>query len=328
VNAMIHHLMLLYRLRFLLAGILMVTSFFLLASVLATIEPVSVHAQDTDSSAEVLTIDDPNVVAGSMAVAAAEAGRAANSAGLAIANSTLAAARTVNQGGKLIARGALVGATTVGRGVGRGLAAVGRAVGTGTVFVARIPGKAVGFVSNTSVVRSVTRPSDHVEVPIIDPNSPELLAALTALPPAKAKGTRAAAAQTDAGPVWPIHGEITTHFGVEHWPFQATHTGIDISDNKDSGVTPVKPFRPGRVTETVYSGYGLGNHVIVDHGNGVTSVYAHLDSISVKVGQQVSLKTRLGFEGTTGVSTGTHLHFEVRVNGQAADPRRFISGHP
>jgi murein DD-endopeptidase MepM/ murein hydrolase activator NlpD len=68
--------------------------------------------------------------------------------------------------------------------------------------------------------------------------------------------------------------------------------------------------------------------VIIDHGKGVTSVYAHLASISVKEGKKVGMDTVLGYEGTTGLSTGVHLHFEIRVNGQAADPRQFISGHP
>jgi len=327
VKSMVHHLILLYKLRFLLVGVLMITSFFLLASVLASMEPVSVHAQQANSSAEVLVIDDPNVVAGGVSVAVQEMGRTASSTAYTVANSTLAAARTVNQGGKLIARGVQVGAVAVGRGVGKGFVAVGRAIGGGVVFVARVPARLVGAVSNTSAVRSVIRPSDHVEVPIIDPNSPELLAAVTALPPTKNKDAPAAS-KASAGPVWPLRGEITTHFGVEHWPFQATHSGIDIADGKDTGITRIKPFRPGRVIDTVYSSYGLGNHVIIDHGNDVTSVYAHLDSIAVKVGQRVGLKTTLGREGTTGASTGTHLHFEVRVNGRAADPHRFISGHP
>jgi murein DD-endopeptidase MepM/ murein hydrolase activator NlpD len=83
------------------------------------------------------------------------------------------------------------------------------------------------------------------------------------------------------------------------------------------------------VTEVVHEGrLHLGNHVVVDHGNGVTSVYGHLDSTAVAIGQQVDLNTILGYEGTTGVSTGVHLHFEIRVQGQAADPRQFISGSP
>ena len=68
--------------------------------------------------------------------------------------------------------------------------------------------------------------------------------------------------------------------------------------------------------------------MIVDHGNGVTSVYGHLARISVSVGQEVDSSSVLGYEGTTGVSTGVHLHFEIRVNGQAANPHQFISGQP
>jgi murein DD-endopeptidase MepM/ murein hydrolase activator NlpD len=165
-----------------------------------------------------------------------------------------------------------------------------------------------------------------MEVPIIDPNSPELRAALAALPPAKT-GNKTTS-KSNSGPAWPIRGAITTHFGVPHWPYQHTHSGMDISDGRAPGITPIKPFRPGRVIDTIHSNYGLGNHVIVDHGNGVTSVYAHLASISVRTGQAVDLGTTLGHEGSTGASTGTHLHFEIRVNGQAADPRQFISGQP
>jgi murein DD-endopeptidase MepM/ murein hydrolase activator NlpD len=115
---------------------------------------------------------------------------------------------------------------------------------------------------------------------------------------------------------------------VPHYRFQPTLTGIEISSGQAAGVTPIKPFRPGEVISAVHSNRGLGNHVIVDHGNGVTSVYSHLDSISVKMGQKVSLDTILGLEGTTGASTGPHLHLEIRVNGQAANPRQFIDGNP
>jgi murein DD-endopeptidase MepM/ murein hydrolase activator NlpD len=171
-------------------------------------------------------------------------------------------------------------------------------------------------------------------VPIIDPNSPELVAARKALPatqPAPAAAAAAPAApevpQASSVVAWPLHGTITTLFGVPELPYQAIHTGLDISDGKRPGTTPIKAFRQGKVLQTLTTG-GLGNHVIVDHGNGVTSVYGHLNSISVQVGQTVDTTTILGYEGTTGVSTGSHLHFEIRVNGQATDPHQFISGQP
>jgi murein DD-endopeptidase MepM/ murein hydrolase activator NlpD len=229
------------------------------------------------------------------------------------------------------------------QGVGHGLAFVGDGIGHGAVrsvaFVFRIPGNALGLVTHASAV-SIIRPSEseHEQVPIIDPASPALLVAQNALPavpapPAPANtATPASAAATPVpttndGPVWPLHGAITTQFGVPEPPYQAIHTGLDISDGQRPGVTPVKAFRRGKVIQVLRSG-GLGNHVVVDHGNGVTSVYGHLASIAVQEGQEVDTSTTLGLEGTTGVSTGTHLHFEIRVNGEATDPHKFIPGQP
>jgi murein DD-endopeptidase MepM/ murein hydrolase activator NlpD len=68
--------------------------------------------------------------------------------------------------------------------------------------------------------------------------------------------------------------------------------------------------------------------LVIDHGGGLSSVYGHLYSISVKAGQMVDTNTVLGYEGSTGASTGTHLHFEIRVNGQPEDPKKFIPGLP
>jgi murein DD-endopeptidase MepM/ murein hydrolase activator NlpD len=333
-------MLLLYKLRFLFFGMLLIVSLFLVSIPLSSIEVSSAQAKEADSSTNVRAAyvsDSPNVVTSGMATAAYGFGQAMDSAEYTLLSGTQSAARTVAQSGRSITRSVQTSTTAtarsvgngfvvVGRTAGRGIGFLGHTVGKGVGFVFSIPGNVLGAVSSTSVVSDFIRPSDHVEVPIIDPNSPELRAALTALPPTKNPGS--ATPQGGSGPQWPMHGEVTTEFGVGHWPYQHTHSGIDISDMKPPGVTPIKPFRPGRVIETIPSGYGLGNHVIVDHGNGVTSVYAHLASISVQKGQKVALGTVLGFEGTTGVSTGTHLHFEIRVNGQAANPRQFIGGHP
>lgn len=103
---------------------------------------------------------------------------------------------------------------------------------------------------------------------------------------------------------------------------------MDISSGNRSGVMPIKPFRAGVVVEAVHTRYGLGNHVVVDHGEGITSTYAHLYSIAVHVGQPVGTDTALGQEGSTGVSTGTHLHFEIRKDGQLQNPQDYIAGTP
>lgn len=149
------------------------------------------------------------------------------------------------------------------------------------------------------------------------------------IPVASAMPAPATGQPVQTGPVaqWPIHGAITTPFGVPELPYELIHTGLDISDGQAPGATPIRPFKPGVIVSVIRSG-GLGNHVIVDHGGGVTSVYGHLYSIAVRVGQQVGENTVLGYEGSTGISTGTHLHFEIRLNGQPVDPHKFIGGQP
>jgi len=315
----------LYKLRFLFVGTLVVVSLLLLSFLLPASRSSNAEAKEADSYSSSATdmSGDPNVVAGGMALAGEGLGQAADSAGDTIRSRTQSAASAAVQSGRTIAQTGLMATVHA---VGAGATFVGNVVGSGASFIIRIPGNTVDFVSNVSAVRAIIRPSDRVEVPIIDPNSPELRAALAALPPTA--DANQANPQVNAGPVWPIHGAVTTNFGVPHWPYQATHSGLDISDGRRSGVTPIKPFRPGRVVDTIRSNYGLGNHVVVDHGNEVTSVYAHLASIAVRPGQEVTLDTTLGFEGTTGASTGTHLHFEIRIHGQAADPRQFIAGQP
>jgi murein DD-endopeptidase MepM/ murein hydrolase activator NlpD len=310
--------------RFVFVGVLFVTIFFLLSVFLTALKTSSAEAKANDptDSQTIEVSDDPNAVTSGMIVAADRLGESLQSTTTTVGESAQSVASTTVRGGKSVAGYTGRAAVTTARGVGKGFAVTGRIIGKGVGAVFGVPGAAVRSVANTSVVRGIIRPSDHVEVPIIDPNSPELQAALVALPPAQPTP------QPTAGPQWPIRGAITTQFGVSHWPYQRTHTGLDISDGNRSGTTHIKPFRPGRVIEAVRSYQGLGNHVIIDHGNGVTSVYGHLASISVQVGQEVALDTTIGLEGSTGVSTGTHLHFEIRVNGQAADPRQFISGQP
>jgi murein DD-endopeptidase MepM/ murein hydrolase activator NlpD len=111
-------------------------------------------------------------------------------------------------------------------------------------------------------------------------------------------------------------------------PYQPTHTGIDISDGWRSGVTPIHPFKPGRVIQVIHSNAGFGNHVIIDHGGGLTSLYGHMYSTSAQVGQQVDSSSILGYEGTTGASSGPHVHFEIRLNGQPVNPHNYVSGQP
>ena len=124
------------------------------------------------------------------------------------------------------------------------------------------------------------------------------------------------------GPVafaWPVHGPITSPFGMRTDPVTGRwqlHSGIDIG--ADYG-TPITASADGNV---IYAGWygGYGNFIIVDHGSGYSTAYAHCSAIYVTVDQLVRRGQVIGAVGATGWATGPHLHFEIRVNGVPIDP--------
>jgi len=127
---------------------------------------------------------------------------------------------------------------------------------------------------------------------------------------------------------WPATGLISLEFAKSSG-FQIFHTGIDIANAEGQVGDPVNPFLTGKV---IYAGsiwWGFGKHIIIDHGNNITSVYAHLDKIFVVKGQEITTtKHVIGRMGSTGWSTGPHLHFEIRVYGIPVNPRTFLQGNP
>lgn len=132
--------------------------------------------------------------------------------------------------------------------------------------------------------------------------------------------------QNENGFYWvlPFTRNITSTHGTRLDPFTnepSFHKGIDIAD---SGVhnQPVISALDGTVTYAGDLG-SYGNLVVINHGNGVETRYAHLNSINVRTGQRVKGADVVGRVGTTGNSTGSHLHFEIRVNGEAVDPLIF-----
>lgn len=118
---------------------------------------------------------------------------------------------------------------------------------------------------------------------------------------------------------------VTSTFGYRTNPLSGAggelHTGIDLAG---SCGTAVFASGAGTVTEAGWSQYGGGNRIVVDHGGGIKTTYNHLNSISVSAGQLVGAGARIAGVGSTGNSTGCHLHFEVLVNGQTVDPAPFI----
>lgn len=99
--------------------------------------------------------------------------------------------------------------------------------------------------------------------------------------------------------------------------FSFFHPGLDIGGPIGE---PIKPIRSGFVTEAGYTRDGYGNNVVIDHGNGLISRYAHLSKIEVKVGQVVDMNTEIGRLGITGHTTGPHLHLEIHQNGISINP--------
>jgi murein DD-endopeptidase MepM/ murein hydrolase activator NlpD len=148
------------------------------------------------------------------------------------------------------------------------------------------------------------------------------------LPAASVQYAASTSSTPSAESVWPIHGIVTTEFGASDRPYQTTHTGIDISSARPSGVTPVSSFREGIVIQVVHSSVSYGNHVVIDHGNGLTSLYGHLANTTVRVGQHVKPGDTIGHEGSTGASTGPHVHFEIDLKGKPVSPRRYLTGNP
>lgn len=121
----------------------------------------------------------------------------------------------------------------------------------------------------------------------------------------------------------PTSGRISSPFGYRTHPVTGSytlHSGIDIAAS--SGTTVVAS-RNGKVVSAGYSG-SYGNLIVISHGNGIETAYAHLSSINVRVGESVSQGQLIGKVGSTGRSTGPHLHFEVRINGTAVNPSKYI----
>lgn len=123
------------------------------------------------------------------------------------------------------------------------------------------------------------------------------------------------------GFAWPICAPVTSEYGPR---WGRTHRGIDFGASTGS---PSRAARAGTVITAGWQG-GYGNLVLIDHHNGIVTAYAHLSRVAVSSGSSVSQGQTIGSVGSTGNSTGPHLHFEIRVNGSAVNPRQYLSGSP
>ncbi len=123
--------------------------------------------------------------------------------------------------------------------------------------------------------------------------------------------------------LWPVEGQITASFGERIDPFNgegAFHSGVDISAVVGS---PVIAPADGSVTFADFLG-GYGRAIMVDHGHGITTRYGHLSSFAVTAGQFIHRGDTIGYVGSSGRSTGPHLHYEVRINDAPVNPYKYL----
>ena len=126
--------------------------------------------------------------------------------------------------------------------------------------------------------------------------------------------------------IWPVSGKLESGMGGRRNPFGGR--GFEYHEGQDIDAvygTPVMVAASGTVTIAGRQ-RGYGNVIYVDHGAGLTTRYGHLSEIDVKIGQTVTRGQTIGLVGSTGRSTGPHLHYEVRINNQPVDPRQYLPG--
>lgn len=154
--------------------------------------------------------------------------------------------------------------------------------------------------------------------------------ALTGQVPSFASAVGHAAATTDwasvmgAPALWPVIGPITSSFGEREDPLNVGegefHSGVDIGV---SFGTPVRAAADG-VVESAGMGNGYGREIVVDHGNGIETLYAHLSGFAVTDGQHVNEGQVIGYVGLSGRTTGPNLHYEVRIHNTPVNPHRYL----
>jgi murein DD-endopeptidase MepM/ murein hydrolase activator NlpD len=137
---------------------------------------------------------------------------------------------------------------------------------------------------------------------------------------------------TEIPNVWPIRGgigHISMYFGQNENPFTGQyyiHKGIDLSTYRQGD--PIVATADGQVVTVDWDGAGFGNYVIIRHKHGFYTRYGHLQRASVKNGQRVQQGEVIGYIGSTGYSTGPHLHYEVHIGSDIVDPYKFLNIKP
>jgi len=159
----------------------------------------------------------------------------------------------------------------------------------------------------SALIRSRQLPAESTDAPASSGSSGSSGAASKA-PAARTSGS---------GVTWPTNGSVTSGFGYR---WGSLHAGIDIANGVG---TPIRAAKAGTIILAGWNG-GYGNAIVIDHGGGLSTLYGHMTRLRASDGQRVGAGDLIGDMGSTGNSTGSHLHFETRVNGAPQDPTRYL----
>jgi murein DD-endopeptidase MepM/ murein hydrolase activator NlpD len=186
-----------------------------------------------------------------------------------------------------------------------------------------IRGRRAEFEAEYNAVQAQIQAQIAASVSRGNPTPPASAGPKPGLPSAPGPGPSPASTTRNGRFIWPVNGSVGSGFGPRIHPISGgsrVHTGVDIGA---SSGTPIKAADDGIVVMAGPNG-GYGNWTLIDHGGGLATGYGHQSSIGVSRGQRVSRGEVIGRVGSTGASTGPHLHWEVRVNGNPVDPMRWV----
>ncbi len=180
------------------------------------------------------------------------------------------------------------------------------------------------LVPTKPVVAEVPAAPPAVVAPTL-PSPADVLAQAAAAPDAR-QAVAPVRPETAGGWTPPVDAEVTSGFGTRTHPISGSARHHDGFDYPAPGGTTIRAVADGVVASAAWQG-GYGTTVVIDHGGGLTTLYAHQSTTAVAAGQPVGAGDVIGAVGSTGASTGAHLHLEVRIDDTAVDPAAYLATH-
>lgn len=175
-------------------------------------------------------------------------------------------------------------------------------------------------IDNINIIEQITENNEEVQTKSVEVAKGMILTEITEQQQKEEEGKSLVTINEIKIANLPVTGTITSRFGERSSIRSSTHTGLDIAAKTG---TPINVVADGTIISATYTG-SYGNLVKVDHGNGVETWYGHTSKMYVSKGQKVSAGELIAAVGSTGNSTGAHLHFEIRINGNIVNPQNYL----